>query len=77
MGRKYGLGKYGRSTYDLGDGVTPEPPIGEWIPIPVPPGFPCNPPEIWAGTPVSPGFPCDVPEIWTPITVPVMQAPNG
>jgi len=63
MARKYGLGKYGADTYDLGgEVIPPEPPIFEdWVPIPAPPGFPCG-----------------APEIWTPAVTPAMaQVPNG
>lgn len=42
MGRKYGLGKYGRGTYDLGGEIVIPPwiPINSqtdpWVPIPLP-----------------------------------------
>jgi len=60
MGRKYGLGKYGRGTYDLYRYAPP------WVPVPVAPG------EVWvpeieappgSWTPSSGAGS----EIWTPI----------
>ena len=56
MGRKYGLGKYGKGTYDLGGEVIP-PTVG-WVPISEPP------PEIWAPISANP------PEIWVPVVMP-------
>lgn len=88
MGRKYGLGKYGRGTYDLGGGIPP------WVPIPVVPG------EIWVPEVVAPpsswvpsngtgsgiwapvvhadscwgvGGALNTTEIWSPVAMPVMS----
>ena len=60
MGRKYGLGKYGRGTYDLYRYAPP------WVPIPVDPG------EIWvpeAGLPPGNWVPTSGPgsEVWAPV----------
>jgi len=82
MGRKYGLGKYGRGTYDLGYEIPP------WVPIPIEPGeiwtpelelppgnwAPSSSPgsEIWTQTVAGencwgPTQPLNTTEIWTPI----------
>lgn len=66
MGRKYGLGKYGRGTYDLGGIVLPP-----WIPIASQPDVWTAIPEVWPPlpTPWHPTTPSYVSEIWEP-TVP-------
>ena len=77
IGRKYGRGKYGADTYDLGYvteiwAPSPDTPSGTptepWIPIPAAP----VPVEIWASTVEVP------PEIWIPIPPPSNTwMPNG
>lgn len=67
-GRKYGLGKYGAGTYDLGVIHTLPP----WIPVP---GLPS---EIWVPIADVPPWceqpPASVPvEIWRPVLMPVSK----
>lgn len=62
MGRKYGLGKYGANTYDLGGDGTGLPP--GWVPVTPPPDFwvPIPPPGgAWTPAVLSST------EIWVPI----------
>ena len=64
MGRKYGRGKYGAKTYDLGPNVCP---IEPWLPGTIPE-------EIWTPIPLVPtevwGSDVSIPaEIWTPAAV--------
>jgi hypothetical protein len=66
-GRKYGIGKYGAGTYDLG-GV-PDIPPEIWTPVPeAPPGEAWNPitepPPAWECPPAM----ASGEEIWTPVT---------
>ena len=70
-GRKYGRGKYGAGTYDLGvaHGIPPwvpiSPPVDVWAPIAEPPAW-CD----------IPAYSLDGPEIWTPILVPHQEGNN-
>ena len=64
--RPYGIGKYGRNTYDhwrINENWLPipiDPPVDIWVPIPV------NPPgDIWA-----PSSAVNPTERWIPITEP-------
>jgi hypothetical protein len=65
-GRSYGLGKWGRNTYDhwrIVDRWVPipvNPPVEIWVPSPDTPVIP-PPSDIW--TPANP-----VTEIWTPVS---------
>jgi hypothetical protein len=51
MGRKYGLGKYGAKSYDLGPGreiwIPITEPTEDWIPVEIPP-------DIWADVDTGP-----------------------
>lgn len=71
-GRKYGLGKYGAGTYDLGGDEVGIPP---WVPVD-------PPPDIWVPIVEQPPW-CEVPphsvsnpEIWAPVTIPSAPGKN-
>ena len=92
-GRKYGLGKYGANSYDLG--VAHE--LPPWVPVPGLPGeiwIPtvdappwCEQPpsmsgsEIWSPVASAPSCwgaePVNNKEMWKPLTMPFSGASNG